>query len=365
MTQLNDDFLDLLVAEAEVPVGKTLSMLVRPSFIASPGKTYVWGDWSAIEARVLPWLSGSPGGQAVLDIFEVSDHDKTQPDIYMRTACALIGEDPMYWWACYRGEHGEVLQKQAEYLRQGQGKVPVLSLGFGGGLGALQAMAINYGVFLDDAKGQWVVDTWRATNPWARAFWGSHDRDGSSGLWGAANQALENPGEAFTAGRVAYVYDKNYLGGTLFCGLPCGRLLTYPDIRWRTRSVKDKRTGEMKDVTALWFKKGYGWSALWYGKLAENVTQATAGSILREVLVWLDPRFTPFPDLINDGNRMTSWMPVVGHTHDEAVTEPAEDRKTDAARVLKQIMEHRADWRLDLPLVAEITEKWYYSKSRY
>lgn len=365
MTQLDEAYLDNMLAIAgKNPIGKTLSMLVRPSFIARPGKTFVWGDWSAIEARVLPWLAASPGAEAMLDIFRDSDHDKTQPDIYMRTACALIGEDPIYWWECYRGLHGEDLQKQAETLRQGQGKVPVLSLGFGGGLGALQAMATNYGVYLDDVRGQWVVDTWRATNPWARQFWGRHDRDGSSGLWGAANSALENPGEAFTAGRVAYVYDKNYLGGTLFCGLPCGRLLSYPDIRWRTRSVKDKSTGEMKDVTALWFKKGYGWSALWYGKLAENVTQAVAGSILRELLVWLDPEFTDCPDLIfKPGGQLL--MPVVGHTHDEAVTEPLEEDADLASEMLKQLMERRPDWRPDLPLIAEITEKWYYSKSKY
>jgi len=364
VTELNEAFLENLSQSAGgLAVGKVLSMLVRPSFIAPKGKTFVWGDWSAIEARVLPWLAGSTGGEAQLDIFRKSDIDESEPDVYIRTACALINEDPYWWWECYRGLHGEDLAKQASELRQGQGKVPVLSLGFGGGLGALQAMATNYGVFLDDTRAQWVVDTWRATNPWAKEFWGSHDKYGSSGLWGAANQALENPNQAFVAGRVAYAYDPSYMGGTLFCALPCGRLLSYPDIRWRTRSVKDKSTGEMKEVTALWFKKGYGWSTLWYGKLAENITQAVAGSILREVLVWLDPDFTPFPELIlRDGQ---PWMPVVGHTHDEGVTEPAEDDAEEAATVLKQIMEHRPEWRHDLPLVSEITTKWYYSKSKY
>lgn len=351
MTQLDEAFLDRLAEHGAI--GKTLSMLVRPAFIAPKGKTLVWGDWAAIEARVLPWLAASPDAERLLDIFRDSDHDKTKPDIYMRTACALINEDAQYWWDCYRGLHGDALQIKAAELRQSQGKVPVLSLGFGGGLGALQAMAIAYGVFLDDVRGQWVVDTWRATNPWARQFWGRHDRDGSSGLWGAANRALENPGDAFPAGRVAYVYDASYLGGTLFCALPDGRLLSYPDIRWRTRSVKDKKTGDQKEVTALWFKKGYGWSALWYGKLAENVTQAVAGSILRETLVKLD--LDPLPG-----------VELIAHTHDEVVTEAVDDKRTvKAARdELHKVMgEWRPDWRADLPLVAEVTDHWFYSKA--
>ena len=36
------------------PVAKKLGLLVRPAFIADPGRTLVWGDESAIEARVLP-----------------------------------------------------------------------------------------------------------------------------------------------------------------------------------------------------------------------------------------------------------------------------------------------------------------------
>lgn len=350
MSQLNEAFLDDLAKIG--PIGKTLSMLVRPAFVAAPGKRLVWGDWSAIEARVLPWLAASPSAEKVLDIFRESDHDKSKPDIYMRTACDLIGEDAVDWWDAYRGNQGEARKIAAGELRQSRGKVPVLSLGFGGGLGALQAMAINYGVFLDDAKAQEVVERWRATNPWARQFWGKHDRDGSSGLWGAANRALENPGDAFAAGRVAYVYDPGYLGGTLFCALPCGRLLSYPDIRYRTRTFKDKTTQEDVEKHALWFKKGYGWSALWFGKLAENVTQAVAGSILRETLVELedhDPR----------------WE-TIGSTHDEVVLECSE--QDDAVAAARQELEHvmgewRPDWRKDLPLVAEVTDHGWYSKA--
>lgn len=339
--QLDDSFLDQLAAFGP-PIGKTLGMLIRPAFIAPKGKTLVWGDWSAIEARVLPWLAASPGAEKVLDIFRTNDADPSLPDIYMITA-------------------GELLGKPAEAVtkaeRQSHGKVPVLSLGFGGALGALAKMATNYGVFFDEEAGKALVGSWRGRNQWAPEFWGAFrtneygDVVKADGLWGAANMAIRNPGEGFTAGRVVYVFDPAYLDGTLFCLLPDGRPLVYPSCRYRTRTVKDQDTGEEKEVHALWFRKGYGWSALWYGKLAENITQAVAGSILRETLVALD-------------QAQGDWMPIVGHTHDEIVTEVEDEPETvaNAKAYLKAFMLDAPAWRATLPLAVAITENWYYTK---
>jgi hypothetical protein len=337
---LDDTFLDRLAEQG--PIGKTLGMLIRPTFIASPGKTLVWGDWSAIEARTLPWLANSPGAERVLDVFRHNDKDPSLPDIYEITAGELLSKDASL-----------VTKKE----RQAYGKVPTLSLGFGGGFGALQKMAVAYGVYLDEAVGRAMVPAWRDRNAWAPDFWGhfyTDNRTGeivrADGLWGAANMALRNPGEGYAAGRVAYVFDKSYLGGTLFCMLPCGRPLTYPDCRYRTKLVKDKNTGEEEEVHALWYRKGRGWSALWYGKLAENVTQATAGSILRETLVRLEDYNT--------------FMPVVGHTHDEVVTEPGTMDALFTAGVLKEIMQDwKPAWRADLPLSVSVSENWYYTKA--
>jgi hypothetical protein len=53
-------------------------------------------------------------------------------------------------------------------------------------------------------------------------------------------RAWEVPGEITAAGRIAFVYREDYLGGALFMALPSGRLLTYPRPRWRDVEVLDK-----------------------------------------------------------------------------------------------------------------------------
>ena len=257
----------------------------------------------------------------------------------------LTGQAPQAVWDAYRA--GEPWAAQ---MRQAQGKVPELSLGFGGGMGALQAMATNYGVYFDEETGQRTIDAWREANPWAREFWGSHGRNGSTGLWGAANRAMENPETVMEVGRVGYVYDPRYLGGTLFCILPNGVPLAYPWIKWEWREVEDKKTGETTEKYQLTFRKGYGRSALWYGKLAENITQATAAHILRRTLRRLRAERYRF-------------MPVVAHTHDEIVSSPLETNADIAERELRAVMEANGDWDAGLPLKAEITRNWYYSKA--
>lgn len=344
--QLDDAFLDELAAYG--PIGKTLGMVIRPAFVAPKGRTFVWGDWSAIEARVLPWLAASPGAEKVLDVFRTNDADPSLPDIYKITAGELLHKDPK-----------DVTKSE----RQSHGKVPVLSLGFGGGVGALQKMAVNYGVYFDEDASKALVTSWRERNAWAREFWGQFRTDPSgevthaSGLWGAALMAIRNPGTIHEAGRVAYAYDPDYLGGTLFCALPCGRLLTYPDCRTRTRKVKNKDTGEESEVTALWYRKGHGWSALWYGKLAENITQATAGSIMRETLVELEKVH----------GAVHGFFQTVGHTHDEIVLEVVDNDVSvaGAKAALERVMGYefdRPDWRKTLPLAVEVTSNWYYTK---
>lgn len=315
------------------PVGRALGMLIRPTIIAPEGKTFVWGDWSAIEARTLPWLADSRSAEEKLDVFREVDRNPEADDVYKLNA-ADIYEKPV-----------DEVDKEERQV----GKVAELALGFGGSDGALIAMATNYGIYLGDNMRQHVIETWRAKNSWARTFWGRHTQNESYGLWGAFNQAIEQPDTIMQVGRVAYVYDRSYLGGTVFCALPDGRLLTYPSVKVRELEFEDDNGNKQKRTT-LSYRRGYGYAGLWYGKLAENITQAAAASLLRRLLVRLEDQYA-------------FWMPTVMHTHDEALTMVGDDAVEEAERVLKREMELNEEWSQGLPLAAEVSSCWYYSKA--
>jgi DNA polymerase len=355
--------------KAGSPAPKKLSYLLRPAFTAPKGKTFVWGDWANIEARVLPWLAASEGAEKKLDVFRAIDKDPTLPDVYMTTAHDMTTPEQreglllqMLWDAYSDKKHPHF--KLAKELRQSRGKVPELSLGFGGGIGALIAMGVTYGVYVDVPTATEVVRKWRELNQWAVDFWGKHGRNGSSGLWGAANSAIEQPDCAFEAGRVAFVYDRSYLGGTLFMALPDGiKLLAYPGVKWEWREVENKKTKKLEDRYQLTFRKGYGRSALWYGKLAENATQAVAALVLKRTLKRLDNADA----FIGDGEDvfmpLADWMPTVMHTHDEVLTQCDEADADEAGVILQDEMERNDDWDAGLPLKAEIKASFYYTKA--
>jgi DNA polymerase len=321
----------------DMPVARKLALLVRPALIAGPGKVFVWSDWSAIEARITPWLAASVGAEKVLDIFRASDHDPAQPDIYTIATADILHKDP----------------RAITKVERNIGKVATLALGFGGSTGALSRMALNYRVHLDPAEARRIVDAWREANPWAREFWGAH-RDGESfGLWGAALSAWEIPGQITTAGRIAFIYRDDYLGGTLFMALPSGRLLTYPRPRWREVEVldkDDKPTGERR--TELSYRRAHGRAKLWHGTLCENAVQAAAADILRQTATRIET------------NPALAWMPIRMTTHDEVVAECDEARAKEAKAILRREMLTVPDWAADLPLRSEESVAHYYSKAK-
>ena len=320
-----------------VPPARKLALLVRPALIAGPGKVFVWSDWSAIEARITPWVAASAGAEQVLDIFRANDRDPTRPDIYTLAATDILRTDP------------SAVTKTERSI----GKVAVLALGFGGSVGALQRMALNYRINLGDAEARRIVTAWRAANPWAQEFWGAH-RDGESfGLWGAAMRAWELPGEITAVGQLAFIYRDDYLGGTLFMALPSGRLLTYPRPRWRDADILDqdgKPTGEKRPE--LSFRRAHGRAKLWHGTLCENAVQATAADILRLTVTRIEAKAA------------LAFMPIRMTTHDEIAVEVEEARAAEARALLRAEMLTLPDWAAGLPLQSEESVCHYYTKSK-
>jgi DNA polymerase bacteriophage-type len=127
-------YADLVAANpVDVPAARKLALTVRPALVAGLGKGFVWSDWSAVEARTTPWLAASEGAEKVLDIFRANDADPTRPDIYTIAAADILHKDP------------NAITKTERSI----GKVSTLALGFGGSVGALQRMALNYRISAD------------------------------------------------------------------------------------------------------------------------------------------------------------------------------------------------------------------------
>jgi len=278
--------------------------MLRPALIPAEGHSFVVADWAAVEARVTPWASADPQAESVLDVF------REGRDIYIREAAGIyrIPEDQI-------GPESEERQI---------GKVAILSLGFGGSVGAFSAMGRNYGIVMQESDSRRIVDAWRRANPWAVRYWEK--------LENAYRAALRNPNREFSAGRVTYLYDKQHL----WYALPSGRILCYPFAKFEG--------DEITYVKAAWKPaadaKEWPRARLWRGLACENITQAIAHDLLRHSLRQLSD--------------------TVLHVHDEIVLE-SKNPEADAIE-LNRIMCTAPDWAQGLPLKAGVKIMTRYGK---
>jgi len=280
-----------------------LSELIRTAFIPKEGHSFLVADFSAIEARVLAWLSGE---QWRVDVF--STHGK----IYEASASAMF-HVPI-----------EEIGKGSP-LRQ-KGKIAELALGYGGAVGALSQMgALTMG--LQEAELPGLVSTWRKANPHITGFWWAVDK--------AAVSAVKDHKKT-KVGLIAF----EYTSGILFITLPSGRRLSY---------IKPRLAVNKYGKDALTYE-GIGENKKWerldtYGpKLVENIVQATSRDILAEAMIRL----------------RNARYDIVMHCHDEAVCET--DYGTGSLDEVCKIMEVSPEWATDLPLRVDGYECDYYKK---
>ena len=293
-------------------VTDVLKGMLRPSLIPEKGKLFVVADWSAIEARCNPWLANDPMARDILDVFENGG------DVYIKEAAGI-----------YRVPEEEI---QEEYDRTGVserrqvGKVAILSLGYGGSVGAFNNMARAYGIVMGERQVRGIVDAWRRSNIWAVNYW--------QALESAYMRAIRNPKHEFTAGRVTYMHD----GTHLWYSLPSKRILCYPFAKIEGDEVTYVKASWKPAADA----KEWPRARLWRGLAAENICQATANDLLRHSLRQLDD--------------------VVLHVHDEIVAEVNEADAEAYAQHLKQVMCTPPEWAAGLPLNAEVKIMGRYGK---
>lgn len=283
-----------------------MSDCLRGFLVPKPGYDFIACDFAAIEARVLAWLADE---QAVLSIFDAGE------DIYVHAAAAI-----------YHVAAWQVTDAQRQV-----GKVAILALGFGGGVGAFQAMAKTTGVKVSDSEAEGIKLAWRAANQRIVAYWRQ--------LETAAMRAVMTAGTVFTAGPVEQAVQFVRNGNFLWLKLPSRRVLCYPypqidlcTTPWG--ASKDTLTYMTNDsLTHKWGRaKTYG------GSLAENVTQAVARDLLAEAMLRVESR------------NFRSYR-IVLHVHDEIVCEVPKD--SGSVEDLENIMKEVPVWASGLPMAAK------------
>ena len=280
-----------------------LSELIRTAFIPKPGCRFVVADFSAIEARVLAWLSGE---QWRLDVF--TSHGK----IYEASASSMF-HVPM-----------EEITKGSP-LRQ-KGKLAELGLGFGGAAGALISMgALDMGLTEDELPP--LVAAWRKANPHITQFWWDVDA--------AAVKAVTEK-QKTKVGKIIF----EYKSGILFITLPSGRKLSY--VKPRMAVNKFGRDG----LTYEGISENKKWSRIeTYGpKLVENIVQGTARDLLAEAMLRVEKK----------------GYPIVMHCHDEIIAEVPEG--TGSVDEMCEVMAVQPEWAEGLPLRADGYECSFYQK---
>ena len=289
----------------------TLSQLIRTAFIPAPGNTFVDADFSAIEARVIAWLAGESW---VLDVF------RTHGKIYEATASQMFGV-PIE----------RIKKGTPDYALRQKGKVATLALGYQGGVNALIAMgALTMGLTEEELPE--IVSRWRQSNRRIVEFWYTLER--------AAVSVIQS-GRPCGVGRLMMALECSPDGAIRFLTvtLPNGRKLFYakPFLGPNRFGGESIHYFGMDQTSKKWKElETYG------GKLAENITQATARDGLAEAVERLEDR----------------GFPVVFHVHDEVVI----DAKKPDLDAVCSIMAEPVPWAIDLPLKADGWADLFYKK---
>lgn len=291
-----------------------LSAALRGTFVASPGRTFVAADYSAIEARVLLWLAGDHVALAKY---------KMGINLYVDMARAIYNNDK--------------IDKKTHPKEYALGKAAILGCGYGMGKKKFYDTCLSWGIEVTEDMAANVIKTYRDKYKMVKEMWYAQEE---------AARAAVRTGKPQVCGKITWAMSS---GGLPFlgCRLPSGRWLRYFNPRlhrmetpygekeeivyWAAYSPADKKfVVEVSPDGYLGLYKTYG------GSLVENITQGTARDIMANGM----------------RNAEESGLPVVLSVHDELVTEPlVSDGKSVAD--LEKAMCALPAWAEGCPIAAE------------
>lgn len=283
-------------------VMEALSHGLRGVIVPSPGRQLYVADYAAIEARVLLWLAGE---EDALDIFRRGE------DIYCDMASSI---------------YGYPTHKDTHPTERALGKVAVLGLGYQMGAPKFQDTCLVMAkIEIDEDLAQQTVDAYRAKYWRVKAMWTETER--------AAIEAVRHPGRRVACGYVTWVVE----GYFLFCELPSGRRLAYPNPEVRSQITpwgEERPQLTFKGVNPMirkWVRQHtYG------GMLVENITQAVARDLMAEAMLRCEA---------------TGIYDVILTVHDEIVAEA--DLGKGSVKEFERLVATCPDWAEGCPVEAE------------
>jgi DNA polymerase len=261
-------------------------------------------DFASIEARIVCWLAEQK---------DAIDRFRNGVDAYRHMAAAIFKRP---------AESFGAKSKERQL-----GKAAVLGCGFGMGASKFLSTCHAWGMsFVDDDLAEQAVQAYRDTHPRVRDLWYSCER--------AAKRAILTGIES-SAGKLAYFRRKTAGKMFLFCRLPSGRCIAYPE-----PEVVDGRItfAGYPPSSQVWGRvETYG------GKLVENATQAVAACCMMH----------------GASQAMAKGFDLFALIHDQAL---ASKRDGQTAKDFGTVLASLPDWATGLPLVAEAEEVRMFTK---
>lgn len=294
-----------------------VSDCLRGFVIAPAGKRLIAADYSNIEGRVLAWLAGHDAKVAAF---------ASGAKIYEELAAAVYGIP------------ASTIKKGM--IERHVGKEGELGSGYGMGWERFIKQCAKSGLTIGEDIARRTIDVWRAKNKIIVDYWDY--------LNDAAMTAVTFPGrKVIVEGSAGKPREVSFAvaGNILWCRLPSGRFLTYPDPKIMPRETP---WGEMRNavtymtinnLTNQWERDStYG------GKLAENVTSGTARDVMVEGMIGCE----------------LAGYPIILTVHDEIVTEV--DENFGSLQEVEAIMCTVPQFVPGLPIMVEGFEAKRYRK---
>jgi DNA polymerase len=296
-----------------VDVLKLLSQSLRGAIVAPPGKHLFVADYASIEARVLLWCAQDDAG---LEMF------RRGTDMYCDMASAIYGR--------HIAPNPDAQPPEREL-----GKIAILGLGYQMGAPKFHATCASKGIVITEELAQKTVEAYRAKYARVKQLW--YDQETAAG-----EATYDKEGTEYECFPVKWVKS----GRFLYCILPSGRQLAYPDpaikvitTSWGARKNALTYMG-VNATTRKWHRQSsYG------GLLVENIVQAISRDIMAEAMLRCE--------------ESRIYSPILS-IHDEIVCE-ANEHLGDVEE-FEKLVGQCPDWCAGCPVTAESWAENRYRK---